>query len=188
MSTAAATRLQAIIDFVNTRDIDDGVDHVTTAGQLQSWIAEHDLAPANATLDARDVGRAAAVREALRTILVAHHADAATDADGASAPEIEAANAVLASVPLHLHFSAAGTTSLQPAGTGIDAALGQLLAAIPAAAADGTWERTKICPSGDCQWAFYDESRNRSRRWCSMEVCGNREKSKTFRARHTSPD
>lgn len=181
MSTGAATPLQAIIDFVNTRDVEDGVDHVATAKQLQSWLVDHDLAPANATFDGRDVQRAAAVREALRTVLVAHHADEAT-------PDVEAANAVLASVPLQIRFSAAGTTSLEPAGAGIDAALGRLLAVIPAAAADGTWDRTKICPSDDCQWAFYDQSRNRSRRWCSMEVCGNREKSKIFRARHTTAE
>jgi predicted RNA-binding Zn ribbon-like protein len=31
---------------------------------------------------------------------------------------------------------------------------------------------------------YFDESRNRSKRWCSMEVCGNREKGEAFRRRH----
>ena len=34
----------------------------------------------------------------------------------------------------------------------------------------------KVCPADDCQWAFYDQSRNRSAIWCDMEVCGNRHK------------
>ncbi|QND53996.1 hypothetical protein HB779_20450 [Phyllobacterium sp. 628] len=35
-------------------------------------------------------------------------------------------------------------------------------------------ERIKICPN--CHWLYFDESRNRSRRWCDMTVCGNRAK------------
>ena len=44
-------------------------------------------------------------------------------------------------------------------------------------------ERVKICPADDCLWAFYDESRNGSRQWCSMAVCGNRAKARAHRAR-----
>jgi len=54
------------------------------------------------------------------------------------------------------------------------------------ASIEGDWSRLKICPDDDCQWAFVDQSRNRSRRWCSMEVCGNRDKTRTYRARHTT--
>src|SRR5690606_34471256 len=35
-------------------------------------------------------------------------------------------------------------------------------------------ERLKIC--GNCGWLFIDRSRNRSRMWCDMAVCGNRAK------------
>jgi predicted RNA-binding Zn ribbon-like protein len=35
-------------------------------------------------------------------------------------------------------------------------------------------QRLKICPN--CQWLFLDRSRNRSRTWCDMTVCGNRVK------------
>src|SRR6476620_8270680 len=47
----------------------------------------------------------------------------------------------------------------------------------------GTWERLKAGAAEDCQWAFYDTSRNRARTWCSMEVCGNRAKTRAYRAR-----
>jgi predicted RNA-binding Zn ribbon-like protein len=44
--------------------------------------------------------------------------------------------------------------------------------------------RLKRCPPPEgCGWLFYDESRNRSRRWCSMETCGSWAKSKSFRER-----
>jgi len=41
-------------------------------------------------------------------------------------------------------------------------------------------ERTKVreCQASDCYWLFLDHSRNRSRRWCSMDACGNREKAR----------
>jgi predicted RNA-binding Zn ribbon-like protein len=47
----------------------------------------------------------------------------------------------------------------------------------------GRLGRVKLCGGDDCRWAFYDASRNGSRQWCSMEVCGNRQKARTFRAR-----
>ena len=47
----------------------------------------------------------------------------------------------------------------------------------------GEWTRLKICPADDCQWAFYDRSRNRSATWCDMKVCGNRHKVREYRER-----
>jgi predicted RNA-binding Zn ribbon-like protein len=35
---------------------------------------------------------------------------------------------------------------------------------------DGPLDRLKVC--GNCRWLFLDESRNHSRRWCSMDECG----------------
>jgi predicted RNA-binding Zn ribbon-like protein len=48
---------------------------------------------------------------------------------------------------------------------------------------DGSWPRLKACAADNCQWAFYDHSRNHSRVWCSMDVCGNREKVRSYRER-----
>ncbi|NTS32206.1 CGNR zinc finger domain-containing protein [Phyllobacterium sp. BT25] len=39
-------------------------------------------------------------------------------------------------------------------------------------------ERIKVCPN--CHWLYFDESRNRSRRWCDMNVCGNRAKARRY--------
>ncbi len=36
------------------------------------------------------------------------------------------------------------------------------------------------CAAGDCAWLFLDRSRNQSRRWCDMTVCGNRAKARRF--------
>ncbi|MBK1784250.1 CGNR zinc finger domain-containing protein [Prauserella sp. ASG 168] len=64
-------------------------------------------------------------------------------------------------------------------------AVGAVFAAAARLAVLGDWPRVKICPADDCRWAFYDESRNRSRTWCSMKVCGNRQKARAFRERST---
>ena len=45
-------------------------------------------------------------------------------------------------------------------------------------------DRVKECASHDCSWLFLDMSRNRSRRWCDMKVCGNRAKARRFSERH----
>ena len=41
-------------------------------------------------------------------------------------------------------------------------------------------ERVKQCEGDSCGWLFFDTSRNRSRRWCSMADCGNRAKARRF--------
>jgi predicted RNA-binding Zn ribbon-like protein len=50
----------------------------------------------------------------------------------------------------------------------------------------GDLARVKACPTeeGGCAWLFYDESKNRSRRWCSMEGCGSRIKMRRMYARN----
>ncbi len=62
-------------------------------------------------------------------------------------------------------------------------AVAAVFAAVARLTALGRWNRIKICPDTACRWAFYDRSRNRSRTWCSMRVCGNRAKARSFRQR-----
>ena len=44
--------------------------------------------------------------------------------------------------------------------------------------------RVRPCAAGECGWWFVDDTRNRSRRWCDMKICGNREKLRRFRAKY----
>ena len=46
------------------------------------------------------------------------------------------------------------------------------------------FDRVRECAAEDCSWLFLDQSRNRSRRWCDMTVCGNRSKVRRFRVGH----
>jgi len=43
--------------------------------------------------------------------------------------------------------------------------------------------RLRLCAADDCNWVFLDYSKNGSRRWCDMNVCGNRAKARRYYAR-----
>ena len=44
--------------------------------------------------------------------------------------------------------------------------------------------KVRECEAADCYWLFLDNSRNHSRRWCTMNACGNREKARRHYQRH----
>jgi predicted RNA-binding Zn ribbon-like protein len=46
--------------------------------------------------------------------------------------------------------------------------------------------RIRICAAEGCGWAFLDTSKNGTRRWCSMKLCGNREKATRYRVKNNS--
>jgi predicted RNA-binding Zn ribbon-like protein len=43
--------------------------------------------------------------------------------------------------------------------------------------------RVHMCHSETCRWLFLDMSKNHTRRWCDMKICGNRMKARSFQAR-----
>lgn len=45
-------------------------------------------------------------------------------------------------------------------------------------------EKIRACANEECRWLFLDTSRNGSRRWCDMTICGNRMKARRFKAVH----
>jgi predicted RNA-binding Zn ribbon-like protein len=108
-------------------------------------------------------------------------------ADADAAAEVRAAlrAAVGEEAPRPAGLSAQVTVSLEADGPRLVAGdvVGAVLAAASRLAVLGEWDRVKICPADDCRWAFYDRSRNHSRTWCSMRVCGNREKARAWRER-----
>ena len=65
-----------------------------------------------------------------------------------------------------------------------------LLAAVARSAAEiiaeGSRARLRLCANPQCGLFFYDDSRTRCRRWCSMAVCGNRSKVAAFARKHAS--
>jgi len=63
----------------------------------------------------------------------------------------------------------------------LEALLGDIAHAFGALLADGEPSRVRVCGNVDCLWAFYDRSRNNSRKWCEP-TCGNLMKVRRFRS------
>ena len=171
--------LELIRDFVNTRDLEPPQDAISEPRALAAWLSERGLLPEGARATRGHVERAAEFREALRTLLLAHNEEGIDTAEAAKAIDRAARQAAL-----EVRFNPDCTTELAPAASGAAGAIGQLVAIVADAAGTEEWSRLKACRRESCLWAFYDQARNRSRAWCSMEVCGNREKAQKFRERH----
>lgn len=174
--------LETLRMFVNTRDIESATDELATPAALGAWFVERGLLDAGAVPTSRDHEQAIAAREALRALLVAN-------GGGPAAPEsFDVLNAAAERAELGAQFGPAGADPFVPRAGGPAGALGRILGIAHAAMADGTWSRLKACPDETCRWAFYDHSRNGSGRWCSMAVCGNRNKGQAFRARRKATE
>ena len=167
-----------VLDFVNSADLEDQRDELDDARGLVRWLAAHRLAGARVRARDADAADARAVREALRELLRANNGIVVDEAAAAATLDAAARRAGLA-----VRFDT-GTIRLAPRERGVQGALGDVLAAAAEAMADGSWQRLKACRSDTCRWAFVDNARNRSRQWCAMSVCGNRQKARAFRERH----
>ncbi len=173
--------LDLIADFLNTRDERHFGQHraktpeqreaLRTTADLRSWLGTRGFARKSAPISRADLELAVALRGQLRAQLGPGHA----------APRLAA---VTAQLPLTLSFQA-GEPALAHAGGPARQFLASLAAGCIEASARGDWARLKLCAAADCQWAFHDTSRNRLARWCSMNVCGNRVKTRSYRARHS---
>ena len=165
---------------MNTYDVEEGVEALHSPTALREWLSQRGLLAAASRVGTEDLGRAVAVREALRALLLANGGG---ELDPSAPVTLDEASR---RAGLGLRFTPGGLARVEPQAEGVDGALGQILARAVAAMQDGSWSRLKACPAHDCQWAFYDRSRNRSGVWCDMAVCGNRTKVRAYRERRGS--
>ncbi|WP_051223223.1 CGNR zinc finger domain-containing protein [Conexibacter woesei] len=177
--TPAPGRLGLVQAFANSFwDLDGGgADEWADAAGYGRWLAARGFGGGERVSE-DDRVRAIELREALRRIALGHHDGVAPEAS-----DMVVLNTAARSAPLALRFEPDGSAIHVPSGDGPDAALALVLGVVAEAQADGRWSRVKACPGPHCGWLFYDASRNRSRQWCSMEICGNRVKGREFRAR-----
>jgi predicted RNA-binding Zn ribbon-like protein len=166
-----------VIDFVNTLDREADTDELAGPG-LEDWFTTRKLyTPRTRSLDDRDRKQAIRLREALRALMLANNGGTP---DARAGGELEQ---VARRGELSIHFATDGAVTLAPGSQDFTGSLARLLVPVAHASSDGTWLRMKACRAHDCQWAFYDRSRNRSGVWCEMAVCGNRTKVRAYRKR-----
>ena len=161
--------------FVNTVDREHEREWLGSPAELGAWLRESGLAPGQP--NARLLRRAHDVREALRELLVANNHGVAPPAEA-----VATVNAVAAAGRLAPRLREDGRLSVAEAAQGSPLApLARIVGVAFEAMLEGTWPRLKACRN--CRWAFYDYSRNRAATWCSMTLCGNRLKARSYRRR-----
>ena len=165
-----------IEQFANTVNLEYDTDAIATPAQLSAWLVEHALLEPAQPLDARVHEWFLRLRAGIREELGVHVGVDPTPA------VLEAAAAVTRQVPILAYVAGpvlAPATWLEPP----EAALAQLTIAWVQLRTTGEAARLKRCAEHACELVFWDESKNRSRRWCSMRVCGSRVKSRRYAAR-----
>jgi predicted RNA-binding Zn ribbon-like protein len=160
------------LDLCNTHL--GGRERLTSADALARWFVQAGLTDQPPAISARELEAARALREGLRPALLA--------SDGPRVAEI--AHGWLDDAPGRLCVE---PETLQPRFTpGAQTSCCLLVTAV-LDALDLVREspgRVRECAGEHCPVVYLDTSRNRSRRWCSMEVCGARAKASTYYPRH----
>ena len=157
---AAPGPLRLVQRFVNTIDREHGREWLGTPAELAAFFG--------CAEGALSVDEALGLRDALCRLLAENNGRKAE-------PEVRAT---------FNRFAARVTAQLDRGGAPElvgDDPLGEVVAVAFRAMLDGSWARLKTCRN--CTWAFYDYSRNRSGGWCSMQLCGNRAKTRAYRGR-----
>ena len=172
------------------------VDHLTDYASLASWARQSGVVPARR---ARELIRAAkkqpdaagrAFRKAVELRETIYGVFSAIAGGGRPSEQD------LLLLGLHAQ-EALSNMRLLPGGSGFEWSLKQrsrdslmtLVWPTAKSAADllvsGDLSRVRECAAGNCGWLFMDRSRNQSRRWCDMKICGNREKARQHYRRGT---
>jgi len=149
-----------IVRFINTLDVEAGTDALDSVDGWRSWLRDQELEGCFEPASPDDLPHVRELRDDLRAL-----------ACGERCGQVQ-------QVGIQVSLNADGTVELSARS-----AVGLIAAAAAKVAIERRLDRIKICPADDCRWAFYDTSRNRSRQWCSMEVCGNRAKARAHRER-----
>ncbi len=173
----APGQLGLVQAFLNTLDLESGRDELESTERMHGWLADRRLMSRGTEYDAADLQRLTELRAALRDLV-------ADGGEGLQRRAVTTLNEAARRVRLGVRLHPDDGYRLMAEGVGIDRPIGELLISVTASMAAGTWRRLKVCANEECQQAFYDASRNRSGRWCSMAVCGNRMKGRAYRSRH----
>ncbi len=177
----APGRLRVVQAFLNTVNVEAGTDLFDRPEIAARWLVDHGLADEpELTLDNSDLARIVGLREALREVLSARHDNLEVSATAQRTIAAAATDGDIAAT-VNQHGELVPTAE---AG-GLAGALARLVLFVLTASATGEWARLKVCTNDGCRWAFWDSSRNRSGKWCTMSLCGNQAKVRSYRERRS---
>ena len=175
----------ACLDLVNSRWQDhqgsgQAFDRLVSDTWRQAFLGRRDLAP--------DVRWGPGVEEQLKSLrsLVRRVLETFARSQACAPEDLRALNQMMLAAPAarRLARSGAGYRLVErPLRRDWDWVAAELAASCARLVAEGDPARLKVCANPDCTWMFYDDSRNRRRRWCDGGICGNLLKVRRFRAR-----
>ena len=185
-----AERVLAFINTLSSRPTDAPVERLVSYDALVEWAREQHLIPAAAadrlSQEARRhphqaagvLARAREFREALNGLA------AAIDQQRQPGPAVlgtisECLAAAYANGRLVPHDGALQWVA--SADDDLNRVLWEIGRAAGRLVLSPRLSRIRACAAADCGWWFVDDTKNRSRRWCDMKLCGNREKVRRFR-------
>jgi predicted RNA-binding Zn ribbon-like protein len=181
--------LANLYDFANSLDVrhftHHGVAHrqgdeLTEPRELGGWLAERDLLKAGASrISPAMFDAALRLRADLRAYLGCEPVERRKDRRVAGH-----LNSALKMFPLVAEARGDEGLVLRASRDDALAGLSVVVAELYNGSANGTLDRLKMCAAEECRRVFYDRSKPATRRWCMSTLCGNRMKTRTYRARH----
>lgn len=173
-TTDPSPHAELVISFANTLDVEEGTDALSEPSHVARWLVTTGLTTRTPVVTGADHDRYLRLRSGVRELLGTEEQRSHVLADADSA---------LRELPLLVSLSPGSALQPDPELPTTSRALATIASALASTRITGEVARVKRCPAEDCGWVFWDSTKNRSRRWCSMQVCGNRDKARTFAAR-----
>jgi predicted RNA-binding Zn ribbon-like protein len=177
----APGRLELLQRFINSynHDFPREWDRIGTPERAKAWLRQKRLVAPRDRISDADVARLRELREAIRALAIANHGGQ----PGAAATDT--IRRLSGTAQLSVAIDDTGRTTVEPTRRGVDGAVATLLGILHEAQLTGHWSRLKACRQ--CEYAFFDRSKNRSAAWCAMSICGNRTKNRAYyRRRRTA--
>ena len=182
---AVPPSLALLYEFVNSLDLrrfeehgspHEPGDELATPAQLESWLRERRLWQQQERMTPSAFRAALELRQCIRDLLALNPGPR----HGAM-ETMQRLSAAAQRYPLVLVGGEEGALRLAPA-PGVSG-LARVLVELHGLADADRLDRLKMCASEECHWVFYDRSKPGNRRWCSSALCGNRDKTRNYRAR-----
>ena len=147
---------------------------------LRWWLGSKGLVEIDESIKDQDLAWALRVRDALTAKVQENMGEPRNE------PATQFLNRAAEETGLRVCFGCNDEKPIHVEATGVRGAIGLILGSAFLAELDGRWERFRICHDPGCSAVFFDRSKNKSGKWCSMSSCGNRAKVRAFRERRAA--